>query len=118
VLCRIVNLLVYLEPTSKCILPGDLVLAPLHGPKKLWEARSAEEWRVESEKDKGWEKLFGVDVNGDLVRLDDGTVYWVDAVMPVGDLAVRRRAEWEEWCVGIDGLGALVMLGASLLGQA
>jgi hypothetical protein len=118
VLCRIVNLLVYLEPTSKCTLPSDLVLAPLPGPKKLWEAKSVEEWKVESERDMGWKTVFGLNVRGDLVRLDEGQVYWVDAVMPVEDLGRRREAMWEEWCVGIDALGGLVLLAASLLGQA
>lgn len=117
VVCRIVNMLVYMEPTARCAIPPDLVLAPLPASKRLWEASDASAWKAECERDPGFGTAFGLAANGDLVRLDEGQLYWVDSVSPLNDeTRPRRTANWDEWCAGMDAMGGIVMLAASLLG--
>jgi hypothetical protein len=76
---------------------------------------------------------FGVTVNGNLVRVEGGNGREclgtdsgfgefdadldasLNGVFHVKGEKRIVKAEWEEWCAGMDGLGGLVMLAASLV---
>lgn len=114
-------MLVYFDPAMMCDLERDLVLAPLPAKKQLWEAGDEAAWKVESEKEPGIETTFALAANGDLVRIDDGRSSCRDPALIHTSLDTREptrgTANWEEWCSGMDGLGGLVMLAASLVGE-
>jgi hypothetical protein len=114
-------MLVYFEPAALCELHTDLVLAPLPATKQLWEAGDEFSWKAEGERNPaGMQTSFGLAANGELVRFDEGQLYGQHAVllyMPLNtEPLVRKTAQWEEWCSGMDGFGGLVMLAASLIG--
>ncbi|KFY91853.1 hypothetical protein V498_05290, partial [Pseudogymnoascus sp. VKM F-4517 (FW-2822)] len=117
VIYQVVNMLVYFEPADLCDLQNDLILAPLPAKKQLWEAGDKFMWKVESEKEPWAQNDFGLATNGDLVKLDKGHIHCSGDVMPYqpSDPRLRSTANWEEWCLGMDGLGGLVMLAASLI---
>jgi hypothetical protein len=113
-------MLVYFEPAAMCDLPTDLILAPLPAKKQLWEAGDEFVWKAESERDPGAQTDFGLAANGELVKLDEGQLYCNDGVLlyksSLDARSPSRNSEnWEEWCSGMDGLGGLVMLAASLI---
>ncbi|PMD16193.1 hypothetical protein NA56DRAFT_731411 [Hyaloscypha hepaticicola] len=87
---RVVNMLIYFEPAAMCTLQADLILAPLPARKQLWEAPDEFVWKAESKKDPGAQTDFGLTAN-------------------------ESSENWEEWCLGMDGFGGLVMLAASLI---
>lgn len=109
-------MLFYFDPAAKCSLPTDLILAPLPAKKQLWEARNEAVWESERKKEGGIQIQFGLASSGELVKLGENNsravmVYtFITAKSPV-----RTSARWEEWCEGMDGLGGLVMLTASLV---
>ena len=115
-------MLVYFEPAARCDLHRtDLLLASLPAKKQLWEAGDELVWKAESEgRTGGLQTAFGLATNGDLVRVDEGRSHCAHApVLRSKSLdertSVRRTANWEEWCSGMDGFGGLVMLAASLV---
>jgi hypothetical protein len=67
----------------------------------------------------GLRLTFGLASNGELVKLDDDQLYCGDAMLLYGSLDARTPSKntenWEEWCLGMDGFGGLVMLAASLI---
>ena len=114
---QVVNLLVYFEPAAMCDHPTDLVLAPLPARKLLWEAGDEFVWKAERERDPRGQTDFGLASDGELVRLDEGEGCVSDAVLEYKSRTKSRTtANWEEWCSGMDGFGALVMLAAALVG--
>ena len=122
VVYQVMNMLVYFEPAAMCDLhQTDLLLASLPAKKQLWEAGDELVWKAESEREPvGLQTAFGLAANGDLVRVDEGRLYCGDArVLRPKSLDERTpagsTANWEEWCSGMDGLGGLVMLAASLV---
>jgi hypothetical protein len=62
---------------------------------------------------------LGLAANGELVRLDESQGSGGDVVLLQKYLnartSSRRIVDWEEWCSGMDGMGGLVMLAASLI---
>ncbi|KAL4980376.1 hypothetical protein BDW66DRAFT_125080 [Aspergillus desertorum] len=117
IIYRIVNMLTYFQPTARCDLPTDLVLAPLPAKKPLWEANDWTEWQTELQKEPGIQQTaFGLATTGELVRLDQGHSQGGRISHLALDAATvsRSAANWEEWCSGMDGFGGLVMLAASL----
>lgn len=100
-----------------CDMQFDLILAPLPAKQHLWEASDEFMWKAESEKEFGVHSEFGLTASGELVRLEKGRPYCKDAVLLDKSSEVSRAAQWEEWCSGIDGIGGLVMLAASLMGH-
>ncbi|KAH8701693.1 hypothetical protein BGW36DRAFT_371332 [Talaromyces proteolyticus] len=116
VVLRIVNMLVYFEPAALCELRTDLIIAPLPAKKQLWEAGNEVLWKAESQKEPAdFQMVFGLDVNGDLVRMDERQLSCSHRMLPPkpSDLA-RKTTNWEEWCSGMDGFGGLVMLASSM----
>ncbi|PIG90117.1 hypothetical protein AARAC_001926 [Aspergillus arachidicola] len=116
VIYRVVNMLVYFEPAAMCGLRTDIVIAPLPSRKQLWEAGDKVLWRAEMKREPGIQTAFGLAANGDLVQLGEDQLYSADEVLLHKTFTSRGSATWEEWCSGMDGLGGLVMLAASLIG--
>ena len=111
---QIVNMLVCVEPATTCQRQPGLILAPLPTRKQLWEAGSEEQWIQECGKRTEVNSGFGLTMNGDLVTLDEYQMKLL-SMQPVEPWKSSRSKEnWEDWCSGMDGLGALIMLAASL----
>ena len=105
-----------------CDLPRTgLLLGPLPAERPLWEAGDELVWNAACKRECGrLQTAFGMGTNGDLLRLNDGRL--TCGKVPVlqsksfDERAPKRStASWEEWCSGMDGLGGLVMLAASLV---
>jgi hypothetical protein len=109
-------MLYYFDPAVICNLPTDLILAPLPAKKQLWEASSEVVWKSERQREGGVQIEFGLAGSGELVKL--GEHYSGDVMVHTSITAkspARTSARWEEWCEGMDGLGGLVMLAASMV---
>lgn len=102
-----------------CDLPADLIIAPLPAKKQLWEAGDEFAWKAESQRETGVQISFGLATDGDIVKLDESRLSCNDAWLPSPSLdsktPSRSTASWDEWCVGADGFGGIVMLAASLI---
>lgn len=109
-------MLAYFEPASMCDLPSDLLLAPLPSRKRLWESTNEFSWSLESSKDIFREPIFGLNANGDLVKWNGHELHSNIATPCAGLGGNKDPANWEEWCAGMDSLGGLVLLAASLVG--
>lgn len=112
-------MLVYFEPAAICDLHADLIIAPLPAKKQLWEASDEFVWKTESDRDPGTQTAYGLAANGDLVKMGEGELPCRDEMLLQKSLDAkppsRSTANWEDWCSGMDGLGGLVMLTASLV---
>ncbi|KAL2062847.1 hypothetical protein VTL71DRAFT_5919 [Oculimacula yallundae] len=124
VVYRILNMLIYFAPSGLCTLQADLILAPLPASKGLWEAPNQASWNALTSTS-GSETEFGLASDGELVKLQDGQRYCGNAVLlykALGSCRAKSENEadgkigWEEWCLGMDGFGGLVMLAATLVG--
>jgi hypothetical protein len=125
-----VDLLFYFEPAAMCHLHEiGLIIAPLPAKKQLWEARDETTWKAQSERDDGAQQrhAFALATTGELVKLPvqqgpdicRGGVEVLQFLHRVhdGDVSpLGSAANWDEWCSGMDGLGGLIMLAASLTG--
>jgi hypothetical protein len=109
-------MLFYFDPAAICNLPTDLILAPLPAKKQLWEADNEAVWRLESQKQGGLQTEFGLAGSGELVKLGEN---FSEAALVhtaiTAESPKRTTASWEDWCEGMDGLGGLVMLAASMV---
>jgi hypothetical protein len=120
VIYRVLDMLVYFKRSSMYTLQSDLILAPLPAKKQLWEASDALAWKAEIGKNSGTKTTFGLAANGELVTLNEGQLYGCNGLLSYKSLdAVASSsgavANWVEWCAGMDGLGGIVMLAASLI---
>ncbi|KAF2160398.1 hypothetical protein M409DRAFT_29244 [Zasmidium cellare ATCC 36951] len=113
---RIIDMLAYFGPAALCNLSPKLLLAPLPARKQLWEAPDEFTWSMEISKDIMRPAVFGLTGKGDLIRLNNGRSLHEPGAASSVDGGQEDSANWEEWCSGMDGLGALVMLAASLVG--
>ncbi|RAH69825.1 uncharacterized protein BO66DRAFT_375014 [Aspergillus aculeatinus CBS 121060] len=116
VIYQVVSMLVYFDPAAMCEHPTDLVLSPLPARRQLWEAGDELAWKTEVERGPAFRKEYGMAANGELVQLSVDEVYCQDTVALQRPASAREAATWEDWCSGMDGLGGLVMLAASLVG--
>lgn len=111
-------MIVCVEPTTMCHMKSGLVLAPLPARKQLWEASDEEKWTLECSRDVGNKSDFGLTDDGELVKLDLYLEKSDETPCPEqlesAKFSPRSSTNWEEWCSGMDGFGALVMLAASL----
>lgn len=113
---QIIGMLVHFEPAKLCEHESDVVLAPLPAPKRLWEATDEHAWKLLSDTEREAQLDFGLTKNGDLVKLREQGVNWHDrAVFFHGTVSSQNTVKWNEWCSGMDGIGNLVMLAASLI---
>jgi hypothetical protein len=113
VIFRIVNMLVCVEPATACGIQPGLILAPLPARKQLWEAGDEEQWVQECGR-KEVNGGFGLAMNGDLVTLDEHQKKLLSIQSMEPWTSSKSKENWEEWCSGMDGFGALIMLAASL----
>jgi hypothetical protein len=104
------------EPAGSCVLPDGFLLAPLPARKQLWEAPNETQWMAQKSNDVRGDAVFGVKVGGQMVKLETyGTILPVENVRGPEEVSESEsNANWQEWCAGMDGLGALLMLAASL----
>ena len=111
VVYQIVNMLVYFEPAAMCDTSvTGLHLERLPAKRQLWAANNEVAWRKEGTSG-SLQTAYGLAVNGDLVRV--GQDWSGDGI--VSSVPSTSTANWQDWCAGIDGLGSLVMLAASLV---
>lgn len=104
-----------LEPAVICVLHDGFLLAPLPARKQLWEASDEYMWLQERNKDITGPKLFGIMENGDMIKLNEQqSLLSAEMATAVPEVSTESTANWQEWCAGMDGLGALIMLAASL----
>jgi hypothetical protein len=115
-------MLAYFEPAALCAYQPDLIMAPLPSNKRLWEAGDEFAWRTEKSQrvPQPSQTVFALAATGDLVLVEEDQIQCSDAVLlreSCSDTPRRTRtpANWEEWCSGMDALGGLVMLAASLI---
>ncbi|KAJ5888245.1 hypothetical protein N7495_008286 [Penicillium taxi] len=97
-----------------------LPLAHLPAKKQLWEASDALTWKAEIDKNSGTQTAFGLAANGELVTLDEDQPCDSNGLLSYKPLDAKASSSsgvsnWEEWCAGMDGMGGLVMLTASLI---
>ncbi|KAJ4398847.1 hypothetical protein N0V91_009898 [Didymella pomorum] len=112
---QILKMLFSLDPATSCTDPDGFLLAPLPAKKQLWEASDAEIWMVERSRDGPVSSVFGVLTGGQMVRLQEQQIIMPNEVgFPSGLDEEESARNWQEWCAGMDGLGALVTLATSL----
>ncbi|THX00762.1 hypothetical protein D6D13_09319 [Aureobasidium pullulans] len=119
VIYRVVDMLVYFEPAGMCGLQKDLIIAPLPAKKQLWEADNKILWEEEGKRDSAIQDSFALAANGELIKLDRGQLYCSNGELryrlSTNNSPASSATNWEYWCSGMDGLGGLVMLAASLI---
>ncbi|PVH91977.1 hypothetical protein DM02DRAFT_605940 [Periconia macrospinosa] len=125
VIYRILNKLIYFSPAAMCEMPAEFVIAPLPAKRQLWEARNAQEWKVQRGKDLQ-EQLFALAVDGEIVKLEQRRLSCRDAWLPYapsdeGAAFQNRNGRyshvagcWAEWCSGMDSMSSLIMLAATM----
>lgn len=113
-------MLVYFEPAAICALPTDVIIAPLPTKRQLWEASDESVWKAEGKIEAESQATLALGANGELVRLHRIPSYNGEEVLRQKYLdpwtLSTRKGNWEDWCSGMDQMGPLVMLAASLLG--
>ncbi|KAJ6783161.1 hypothetical protein PWT90_03732 [Aphanocladium album] len=112
VLFQVVNMVVAFEPADMCEPNNGIILAPLPAQKRLWEAPDHNAWKSETDMEPDLHTEFGLTKDGQLVKLDDKMAN----ITAVSDERAMSASpvEWTEWSSGMDGIGNLVMLAASL----
>lgn len=112
------NLLVYFDPAAMCDLASDFVIAPLPAKKGLWEANDELSWHVENRRFSKPQPPFGLTKKGQVVKLtgvEPHHMHYLPGYQTLNVSKAESAENWEEWCSGMDGLGGLVMLAASLI---
>jgi hypothetical protein len=109
-----------------CDMPSEFVIAPLPARRQLWEARHAQEWQLQSQREPRGQVSYALAADGEIVKLDQCRLSCRDAWLPYApsseEISSPNRASslgrsgewWAEWCSGMDGMGGLVMLAASM----
>ncbi len=98
-----------------CEADGEVVLAPLPAQKLLWEASDEYAWKLKGETETEAQREFGLARNGRLIRMDEDAVSGKPGGVWDAVATSNSTAKWNEWCSGMDGIGGLVMLAASLI---
>jgi hypothetical protein len=104
-----------MDPASACAEPDGFLLAPLPSRKQLWDASEEKLWVAEKSLDGAFPSVFGILSGGQMVRLKEHHAFLeseVDLSQGIGP--EESAANWQEWCTGMDGFGALVTLAMSL----
>ena len=84
--------------------------------KGLWEANDELSWHTASQRIPKSRPLFGLAKSGQVIKLfRKEQMHTLHGYYSL-DVSKSESAEnWEEWCAGMDGLGGLIMLAASLI---
>lgn len=116
VIYRVLNMLVYYEPAAMCNPPKDIIISPLPTERQLWEASNETSWIAEKEKLSGPTNSFGLATNGELVKMRNEEAQCTGSITPPRPFEAHSDIpdSWTDWSSGMDGLGGLVMLAASL----
>src|ERR1051326_4987277 len=97
-----------MDPARRCIPYEGFLLAPLPLRKQLWEARDENTWMLEKSRDFGDPSVFGVMVGGQMVKLNEPRVgQGSEMAFVQWEKSMDSSANWQEWCSGMDALGAL-----------
>jgi hypothetical protein len=110
------------DGSDGCTLSKSYAIAPLPAKKALWDARDENDWLME--KSKGSDDIvFGLDVSDRMAKLCTfgGVQESRSEVMlarPRELTEDESEENWKEWCSGMDDLGALIMLAATLRAQS
>jgi hypothetical protein len=109
-----------------CDMPSEFVIAPLPARRQLWEAAHAQEWQSQSQREPRGQVSYALAACGEMVKLDQGRLSCRDAWLPYAPSSEeesspdrastlsRSGGRWAEWCSGMDSMGSLVMLAASM----
>jgi hypothetical protein len=107
-------------------MPSEFVIAPLPARRQLWEAAHAQEWQSRSQREPRGQVSYALAARGEMVKLDQGRLSCRDAWLPYAPSSgeesspdrtsslSRSGGWWAEWCSGMDSMGSLVMLAASM----
>ncbi|CAG9957035.1 unnamed protein product [Clonostachys rosea f. rosea IK726] len=117
---RVIDMLVHFEPATMCpFYNTSLVLAPLPAKKQLWKADNAGVWHRERELGASAHTSFALFASGELVNMTQAPSRVRDWRRDEELLNAQSQAEstanWNEWCLGMDEFGSLVMLVASFI---
>lgn len=127
VIYRILNKLVFFGPAAMCDMPTEFVIAPLPAKRQLWEARDEQEWKLQSQKEPQEQVSYALAVEGEIVKLDQRRLScrdaWLSYAPPDEETTFQsqnsrssRSTDWcTEWCSGMDSMGGLIMLAASMV---
>jgi hypothetical protein len=116
---RTISMLLSTEPAGGCYLLDDFLLAPLPAHKRLWKSSNNEtQWMLGKSRDFEAASVFGIKTSGQMVKLG-GRVAVMESseILSAHPKELDERessANWQDWCSGMDELGALIMLAASL----
>lgn len=99
-----------------CNPPKDIIISPLPTERQLWEASNETSWIAEKEKLSGPTNSFGLATNGELVKMRNEEAQCTGSITPPRPFEAHSDIpdSWTDWSSGMDGLGGLVMLAASL----
>jgi hypothetical protein len=116
VIKSVISLLFSTEPAGTCVLNDDYLLAPLPARKSLWEASNELQWMMAKSRDVGGDSTFGMKATGQMAKMNSNPILsdGPEALTAQILSESQSNANWQEWCAGMDGLGALVMLAASM----
>ncbi|KAI8942366.1 hypothetical protein NX059_000441 [Plenodomus lindquistii] len=126
VIYRILNKLIFFEPAAMCDMPAEFVIAPLPGKRQLWEAKNVEEWKLQSQNEVHEQVSYALAADGKIVKLNQGRLSCRDAWLPYTPFNEETASQdhermtsssatlWAEWCSGMDSMGGLIMLAASM----
>ena len=109
-----------------CDMPAEFVIAPLPAKRQLWEATDAQKWELQSQKMPQEQVSYALALDGEIVTLDQRRLSCRDAWLPYTSSdenttsprhqdGIDRNADcWAEYCAGMDSMGGLIMLAASM----
>jgi hypothetical protein len=110
------NMIVCFEPEKMCNVKSEDILVLLPSQKQLWEAGDEFQWEMESEMMPRNHGAFALAANSELVKLEVPRCD-IEVLTPKlleGGQSPQSARNWQEWFSGMDELGGLVMLAASL----
>lgn len=107
-------------------MPAEFVIAPLPAKRQLWDAKNAEEWKLQNQEEECKQVSYALAMDGKIIKLNQDRLSCCDAWLsstPMDDETASQDHErrtissatwWTEWCSGMDSMGALILLAASM----
>jgi hypothetical protein len=111
------------DGSDGCTQYDSYAIAPLPARKQLWDAHDEHHWLTEKSKEVDADQVFGLKMSGRMTKVStfqdvQGTQLALMLVRQREPAEEESEEHWREWCSGMDDLGALVMLAASLRAQS